>query len=217
MSHDNVEVKVENFFLQFTKHLYQKGEMILEPDQNPLGAYYLKKGYVREYGISPQGVEITLHIFSPQSYFPMMWVMAEIPNRYYYDALTDVEVYSAPKEKILLFLKENPDVLWDLNQRLFMGLDKLIARIEYLAYGKAYEKVISILLYLARHFGEVKNGKVYINQKFTHRDIGSLAAISRETASREWEKLEKSKLITMEDQIIVIPDIQRLQQEISMY
>lgn len=214
MTEMNLDKKIETFFSQFSHHTYQKGELILQPDHNPLGAYYLQSGFVREYGISPQGLEISLHIFSPRSYFPMMWVISDIANRYYYEALSDVQVYSAPKEKLLIFLKENPEVLWELSRRIFAGLDKLVSRIEYLSYGKAGEKVISILLYLARHFGKEKNNKVRITQKFTHRDIGSLAALSRETVSREWEVLEKKGLITSENQHIVIQDVTKLKNEL---
>lgn len=211
----DLTAKIENFFSQFQKHTYKKGELIIQPDKNPLGAYFVKKGFVREYGISRTGMEISLHIFVPRTYFPMMWVVAGIPNRYYYEALTNVELYSAPKEKIITFLKENPDVLWDLSERVFLGLDKLTLRLEYLSLGKAYEKVISIILYIARHFGVEQQGKIVTNHKFTHRDIAALAGISRETTSREWEKLEKKGLIKYDKQYIVIEDINKLSEELT--
>lgn len=209
-----VKAKIEQLFSQFSMREYKKGELILQPDESH-GAFFLKEGHVREYGISPQGVEVGLHIFVPGSYFPMMWVIADIPNRYYYEALTDVQLYNTPKDKVLVLLKENPDILFDLTKRAFMGLDKLTSRIEYLSYAKASEKVASILLYLARHFGEEKEKKVYIKYKFTHREIGALAGITRETTSREWEKLEDKKLITYKNQYIVINDLEKLKEELS--
>lgn len=207
--------KVVQFFSQFELREYKQGELILQPDEIH-GAFFLKLGHVREYGISPQGIEVGLHIFDPHSYFPMMSVISDIPNRYYYEALTDVQVYNAPKDTVLVFLKENPDVLFDLTKRVFIGLDKLTSRIEHLSYGKAYEKVVAILLYLAHHFGEEKNGKTNIKQKFTHRDIGSLAGITRETTSREWEKLKKKGLITYKYHFIVIQDLVKLKEELSI-
>lgn len=212
MAKSDIETKIENFYSQFQTRIYKKGELIIQPDDNPIGAYYLKKGHVREYGMSLQGREITLHIFAPHSYFPMMWVLADISNRYYYEALTDVEVYSVPKDKVLTFLKNNPDVLYDLTRRAFIGLDKLTSRIEHLAYGKAYHKVISILLYLTRHFGEKNNDKIDIKHKFTHRDIGSLAGVSRETASRAWEMLQSKGLVQYYRKTIVINDVEKLEE-----
>ena len=208
-----LQVKVAQFFSQFGQREYKKGEFILQPDEAH-GVFFLETGHVREYGISSQGIEVGLHIFVPNTYFPMMWVIANIPNRYYYEALDDVRVYNAPKEAVLLFLKENPDVLFDLTKRAFMGLDKLTSRIEHLSYGKAYEKVVSIILYLARHFGEEKDMKVYIDHKFTHRDIAALAGITRETTSREWEKLEKKELINYKEHLIIIENLEKLKQEL---
>ncbi len=211
---NSIKVNVESFFSQFPSYNYKRGEIVIHPNDSPLGAYYLKKGYVKEYSISTHGIETTLHIFAPASYFPMMWVIAGIPNRYYHEALTDVKVYKAPKDKVVTFLKENPDALLDLTKRIFMGLDKLTSRIESVSYSKASEKVVSTILYLARHFGEEKDKKIYIKHKFTHRDIASLAGITRETTSREWEKLEKRGRIRYKDQFIVILNMEKLKNEL---
>ena len=78
MTHD-VQSKIQKFFIQFPSQKYGKGEIILHPEDNPLGAYYLAKGHVREYAISPQGIEVTIHIFNPHSFFPMTWILADIP------------------------------------------------------------------------------------------------------------------------------------------
>ena len=127
---DRVNYKVNAFFSRFNLKSYKKGQIIIHPNKDPLGAYYLKSGYVKAYGISPQGIETTIHIFALNSYFPMMWVISDIPNRLHYEALTPVELYIIPKEKVLNFLQKNPDVLFDLTYRLLKGIDKLTLRIE---------------------------------------------------------------------------------------
>ena len=212
MVQSDVSSKVRHFFAQYPAKKYKKGDLILQPE-DVTGVFYLQKGYVREYGMSSLGIEVGLHIFMPFSYFPLTWVIADVPNRYYYEALTDAQIYKAPKNITLSFLKNNPDVLFDLTKRVFMGLDKLTSRLEYLSYAKAYKKVISILFYLARHFGEEKRGKIYIKHKFSHRDIGSFAGVSRETASREWEKLVHKEIIGYVDKYIVIFDAKKLKEE----
>lgn len=211
----DVQKKVEQFFRQFPLQNVSKGEIMLHPEDNPSVAYYLQSGHIREYGVSTQGVEVTIHIYNPYSFFPMTWILSDIPNRYYFEALTDVQVHTAPKDKVIAFLKKNPDVLLDLSQRIFKAVDKLTSRIENLAFGKAYTRVISTLIYLARHFGDSSDNTVTLNQKFTHREIASLAGISRETASREWEKLQKQELITYNDQFIVINNLQDLETLVS--
>ena len=208
-----IRKKMDSFFLKFPQLKLQKGETIIEGDRDLSKAFYLKNGYVRAYTFSPQGVEITLHVFAPGSYFPMMDTLAEIENRYYYDALTPVELYSAPKEKVLKFLKQEPEVVLDLARRLLLGLDKLLMRLEYLAYGSAHARVTSSLLFLARHFSKEKNQEAQIQYLFTHKDIASFAGISRETASREVEKLVKKGLISYKKHLIKIKDINLLKKQ----
>src|SRR3989344_9267927 len=103
---EKIKNKVHAFFSNFELHKHKKGQTIIHPNQNPQGAYYIKNGYVKTYAISPQGVETTIHLFANNSYFPMMWIISDIPNRFHYEALTPIELYVAPKEKILNFLQK---------------------------------------------------------------------------------------------------------------
>lgn len=212
---DKIRQKIDTYFSQFQRHSYPKNEIIIYPDEQPASAFYIKSGYIREYNISIEGVEITIHLFAPYSFFPMTWVIGDIKNRYYYEALTNSEVYSIPKDSMKAFLKENPDVLYNLTQRLLQGLDKLTLRIEQLTYGKAHTRLVSTLFLLSRHFGKPVNNSVTITEKFTHREIAAFAGITRETASREWEKLhQKGILIYDSNQHIVIPNLTKLQEEL---
>jgi len=187
--------------------------MLIGLDGEPDSVFYLSKGYVREYAFSDQGVELTLHIFVPGSFFPMTLVLTNIKNRYYYEALTPIEVYAVPKDTMLKFLKREPGVVLDLARRVFLGMDKLLMRIEYLILGSAQKRVISTLLFLARHFGVRKNKDIQLQYLFTHRDIASFAGISRETASRELKKLLKKNLIAYEKRLITIKNSDLLKKQ----
>jgi len=213
---ERLRKKTEAFFLQFPLINLKKGDAVVEADKNLDEVYYLKKGYVREYTFSSQGVELTLHVFAPGSYFPMTDALAGVRNRYYYEALTPIELYATAKEKMLDFFRGEPDIVLDLTRRLLLGLDKLLMRIEYLAFGKAEARVVSTLLYLARHFGTEKNKGVQIQYLFTHRDIASFAGISRETTSREIEKLVKKKVIEYKKHLLTIKNLEILKKQGGM-
>lgn len=213
---DITQNKIEMFFSQFHLRRFSKGKILLQPEDKPIGAYFLKEGHIKMYGISPQGIEIIIHLFHPKSFFPMTWVLNDTPNRYYYEALTSIEVSVAPKDKVIDFLKKESDVLFDLTKRIFMGVGKLTVRMEHMASEKASLRVASIILYLARHFGESIDNKVIIKQMFTHRDIASLAGVSRETVSRELEKLRKVELVQYKRNKIILNDIGKLEQDVLL-
>ncbi len=207
--------KVFDFFKLYNQIHYEKNEIIIHPEDRLRNAIYIESGYVREYTVSPDGVELTLHIYGPKSFFPMTTIIGGVPVRYYYEALTSIEGYTAPKDDLYSFLEREPQALMDLTTRLLQGLDKLSMRVEFLVFSKAHTKLISMLLYLSRHFGHQTGNSVQINQPFTHRDIASLAGITRETVSREWEKLQKRNLITYDHHLINIPDIRKLHEEME--
>lgn len=208
-------MQTENFFSQFKLIRYLQGEVLFSAQDFPPGIFYLKKGFVRQYAISDEGRELTIHIYGPSSHFPMMWALNGIPNRHYFQALTDIEVFLAPKEEVKQFLSRNPQVVFEFTKRLLFGLDGLIRRIESSYFGRAYDRVISILLYLSSHFGEKKGKRVFISHKFTHNDIASMVGITREHVSLEMEKLQNKGLIKYKNRAILIPDLSLLEKELG--
>ncbi len=144
----------EAFYSQFKIRNYKKGEMLIRSDDDPIGIFCLKKGYVRQYTISKTGFELTLHILRPISYFPMVWAVNGTPNVYYFEALTPVEVGRAPRDRVVNFIKDKPTVIFELLSELIEDYAESLMRIEHLVFSDAYRRVISVLLYIAKHFGE---------------------------------------------------------------
>lgn len=210
-----IQNKTIKFFSSFPLVEFNKGELIIQPEDEVNTTYFINQGNVREYAISPQGTEISIHIFTQYAFFPMTAIIGNISNRYYFEALVDSHIYTVPKKDILDFLHKEPLVLFDLTKRLLMGLDKLSARVESLTYAKSDVKIASILLFLARHFGEQQKNKIFVRTTFTHQDIAALSGMSRETASREWEKLQKQGIIDYDSHHIVILDLSALKKKLS--
>lgn len=203
------------FYKQFTVRNYKKGEMLIRADDDPQGIFCLLKGYVRQYTISKTGLELTLHILKPISYFPMVWAINGTPNVYNFEALTPVEVGRAPRDQVVNFIKDKPTVIFQLMSELVEEYAETLARMENLVFSDAYRRVISILLYIAKHFGEKRTkNSVIVHHRFTQQDIATLVGIARETASNELTKLEKKGLIKHVDHSIVFDNIKKLNVEL---
>lgn len=214
---NSVFKKIEDFFSSYKLVCYNKGEVIMRPDDSPQGVYFLKKGYVKFYSISQEGGELTLNIFKPGSYFPMLWALGDIPNMYIFEAMTDIETLRAPKKELLEFLKTEPESLFELTKRIFIGLSGFMIRVEYLLFGDAYNKVASVLLMSARRFSEKKNGEIIIQLPLTHQEIANLASLTRETTSIQMKKLERNKLIYYVGRKIAIKNLEKLKKESLIY
>lgn len=202
---------LESVFTRFQSIHYRQGEIVLRPEDVPQGVYYVKKGYVRLFNVSQSGTEITLHIFPPDSCFPLLWALHDHENKLYFEALTDLMVYRAPKLEVVNFIKDNSEVCFKLMSEEVMTMHNLEKRAESLIFGSAYIKVVSAVVYLAIVFGVKANGKTYINHWFTHQDIAAIAGVVRETASIELERLKKEGLISYIKRAIVISNIEDLE------
>ncbi|OGG12751.1 hypothetical protein A3D77_06870 [Candidatus Gottesmanbacteria bacterium RIFCSPHIGHO2_02_FULL_39_11] len=207
--------KLDDFFEKFSFCRYKKGQILINAGEEPSGIFYLKNGTVRQYSLSKNGDEQTLTIYKPYSFFPLMHAINNIRNTYFFQATSDAELYKAPQRETIRFLKEEPEVMYDLISRLYQGIEGLLSRIEYLMFGSAYEKVIFTLLNLSYRFGEENMSNLDVNLHITHKDIGSFSGLRKETISREMAKLQRKKILENKNHLIIIKDMERLQGELE--
>ena len=205
--------KLQNFFGKGKSFHYKKGETILRPGDTPQGVLFIKKGYVKDYSISREGEELTLIIFKPDDFFPMQWAINNRLNNHYFEAMSEVELWRIPRDEFIAFIKTNPDVFFELTSHILLRLGGLLRRMEYLAFGNASQKVASILMICAERFGEKKDKQVVIQVLLTHKDIAMLVGVTRETASIEIKKFERSGMIGYHGRLIVVKDLKGLQKE----
>ena len=218
MNKSHTTLKILDFFSRYKKLDYKKGDTLIHGGDEPQGIYYLVKGYVKMFFITPDGKELTLNIFKPSSYFPMIWAIADIPNSYYYTAITDIEVIRAPKSDVLTKLvKNDQEVLFELTRRIMVGMGGLLTRIQYLLTADAQQRVLSVMIMLTKRFGERKKAKIFIDVPFTHQEIANLAGLTRETTSLELKKLNNRKLVYRKGRIWVINDINKLVEESTVF
>ncbi|MBI2338462.1 Crp/Fnr family transcriptional regulator [Candidatus Daviesbacteria bacterium] len=206
-----VSKKITNFFSRFKAVDCRRGEILIKAGEPPKGIFYLKKGYVKMNAIFEDGRELTLNIYKSGSYFPMFWALTDIPNTYYFQAITEAQFYCAPKEKVLLFIQKNPDVLMELTTRILTGVSVLLNNIEYLLSGNSSNRVAAAILLCARRFGESSDGKMTIKMPLIHQDVANLAGITRETASIAMSELQKQEIISRKGHFLVILNMKRLE------
>lgn len=204
----------EEFYKQFKTRSYKKGEMLIRADDDPQGIFCLTKGYVRQYTISKTGFELTLHILRPVTYFPMVWAVNGTPNVYFFEALTLVEVGRAPRDEVVNFIKDRPTIIFELLSELIERYAETLTRMEHLVFSDAYRRVISVLIYIAKHFGEEKGKSVVVHHRFTQQDIATLVGVARETASVEMARLEKKGLVKYVDHAMVFENMADLNSEL---
>lgn len=205
--------RLNKFFSKFKKLQYKKGELILRGGDSPQGVYFIEKGYVKDYSISKEGEELTLIIFKPEDFFPLQWVFNNKPNVHYFEAMTSVEIWRCPKSDFITFIEANPEIFFELTSHIMLRLGGITQRMEYLAFGNAYQKVASIIMICAERFGEEKDDGWIIRIPLTHREVAMLVGMTRETVSIEIKKLERKGIINYKGRSIFVKDLTKLKEE----
>ena len=203
--------KLDTFFFSFPSQNFKKGELLFRAGTTPSGIYYIEEGVVRRYWISENGEEITLNLYKPHTFLPMSWAIADIPNTHFYEAMAHVKAKKAPKDTVLQFLHTEPDIVYDLLRRVYIGMEGLWMHMESLTAGNSYTKLIASLVILAKRFGTKENKDVVIRLKMSEKDIANYAGMSRETASRELQKLKKDSILSFDKGTIIVHDLQALE------
>lgn len=191
-----IHSKIENFFKQYDVMTYAKGEIITLANQEPTSVSYLLSGLVEQYDITAEGNRITVNMYKTPAFFPMSWAINKTPNAYFFGAVTEVRVRQADPAATVLFLRANPDVLFDLLSRVYLGSDILLRRLALAASGIAVNRLLYELLVEAYRFSVAKTGDTTLIT-IRQNTLAARSGLARETVSRELHKLEKLNLLEL--------------------
>ncbi len=207
---DDIYKKVTEFFGAYRVRSFDKGQVLMLSGDETDYVYLLEKGKVKVYDVTARGDEIILNVFKPKSFFPMSLAVNKISNPYIYEAETDIQIRQAPAGEVVAFVKNNPDVMYDLLSRVYAGVDGLLGRMARLMEGSARNRLIYELILESRRFSKVESdGSSMLD--ISEKDLGSRAALSRETISREMRKLKTENLVGVANKQILIKNLSRLE------
>ncbi len=195
---------------------YTKNRVLIETGDDSDYLFYLKSGYVRVYVISREGKELTLQVLRQTAIFPLISAFSGKPNIYAFETLTNATVQKIPKKIALDFIKANPDLYYEIMKLVIKYLD-VISRVlidSSLSNRNAPQQLASAILYLTRYFSmNNHNGEKVLSFPITHRILGSLAGLARETTSRELSLLMKSKVIEIKKHNLIIKNLKQLEEQ----
>jgi len=209
----NIQKKIEKFYSGYKTVEYKKGEILIKAFENPNKVYLLSEGSVKMYSISKSGKEFILNIFKPVSFFPMSLAINENENFYYFETLTPVKVKIAPVKKTVSFIKENPDVMFDLLQRLYKGIDGLLVKLDFAMTSDAKSRIIVEIITQAKRFG-TKSEKGY-ELNISVSALATNVGLARETVSRQLKLLKEKRLIAIKNRSLIIYDLNKLREELN--
>lgn len=208
-----IDKKIQQFFSAYPGRHYNQRHIVIYASEPVAHVYFIYEGIVKQYGISESGEEFILNVYKQHAFFPMSHVINNTASKYFFEAESDIYVAEAPAEDVIYFLKSNPDVLYDLLRRVYIGTDGMLGRMEMLMAGSAQLRLVYELVVEARRFGSIRNNAAIIH--ISEKVLGSRYGLSRETINREVHKLKEKQLIEVTKTSIKIPNLKALENLLS--
>ena len=187
-----MQEKIKQFFGDFPAEDYRKGEIIIFANMKLKSVYYIESGIVVEYDIAERGTRAILNTFKQGAFFPMSNAINEIDTPYFFEASGPVRVRKAPSSRVVEYIKNNPDVAYDLLQRTYRGTDGLLERLAEIMQGDAESRVLREIDIVKKRFGfDVVNGGAHqLLRKIPETELAERTGLARETVSRSIKKLK---------------------------
>ncbi|MBL8159277.1 Crp/Fnr family transcriptional regulator [Candidatus Saccharibacteria bacterium] len=211
---DDIQRTIHEYFSAYPPKRHTKGQVLLFPGDPVEAIFYLHSGTVKQYSISKKGDEVTLNIFKPGAFFPMANVVNEVPARFMVEVDSDAEISHVPAADAVRFIRQHPDVLYDLLCRVYRGTEGLLGKLEHLMLSGADDRFLYELLVAAQRFGRPgPDGSTVID--INERSIGERAGLSRETVNRQIKRFKADGLLHVRRGVITIPSLEAVEQALS--
>lgn len=214
---NNTVPHIKKFFDSFKPLNFKGGQLIIRPDIPISGVYYIESGIAKLCSLNENGDERIILFYKKGDYFPLTLVYGSSLTHIYCECVTDMVLKYAEKEIFCNFIYNDIDALREFAKDSTGIIKRMANRIENLGYIKAYPRLLYGLLYLAKRFGEFNDKKITIVIPISYKDLANFVSLARETVNREFEKLENENIVKYIDHQIVIKDMEKLRNELTVY
>ena len=202
---------------QFERLLQDVGSRTLEQGQHLFEAgtqasvfYFLLRGQVKLYRLSPTGQEKVIEIVRPGQTFAEALMFLDIPAYPVSgQALADAEVLEIKNKAFLHLLSQSVEIGLQVMAQLSMRLRGHLNEIDALTLQNASLRLVNYLLYLAQEV-ESGAGSAEITLPAAKNIIASRLSIQPETLSRILGNLSGKGLISVDGLNIKVRDLEGL-------
>jgi CRP/FNR family transcriptional regulator len=193
---------------------YGAGEVVLPEEETGRSVYVVREGRVKVSRWLPSGRELILAYHDPPEHFGEM---ALLDGRTTPATVTAV----APSSVVLLdrlqfeSLLRTPSFARTLLQVLTGRCRDAWSQLEILNQREPDSRLRMALHRLCRQHGRPEPDGVWIDLRLTHRELANIVGVTRETATRSLSRLEADKLVVARDKSFLVPDPDRLLEDLD--
>jgi CRP/FNR family transcriptional regulator len=176
--------------------------------------FYIETGFVKAYAVNARGDQHLHMIYGPGGYFPLLFADRLARRSLAYEALVAGQLLEVAPTKLEATMSTQRQLALEMVQLAATQFALGIERIHSLQYRFARERLIACLLSLAERFGMANGASYEIMVRISHQALASKVNLSRESVSREIDRLMRKGLVQVRQGRIVLVDVPGLRAQL---
>lgn len=170
---------------------YRKGELIFSENSKPSCFFQIKKGLVKMITFNEDGKEVIQKIFQPGQSFGEPPLIAAFPYPARAVAITNTEIWVIPQRAFMVYIKENPEILYVTMQTVCKRICYKAQMIHIMSINNSKDRILSFFNLLMKEAGENPERKsMEFEIPYTRQQISDHLALRVETVIRAVKELE---------------------------
>jgi CRP-like cAMP-binding protein len=191
----------------------RRKEMLFGDGEPYSGMYVLLSGLAVVYKQSGDGRMLILHVCRPGDSIAEDPMFEDPEARYPANGRVtrDSEVMFLPRDKFLPFLKQHPEVAWELLKGFAVRLRELSQQLEGVTLREVTARLARYLLAELDKTGGRPDPRPTLTLPLAKGSLASFLGTVHETLSRSFARLIREKIVTVEGPRVTILDSARLE------
>jgi CRP-like cAMP-binding protein len=193
----------------------KKGELIQTPETFHEGLYMIKEGKLKLYKMNSDGKQFIVSILGAGNVFGEIDSFSLGTRDTFIETMENTLLCSLGKEQFEQLLIDRPHLAVKIMKELSTLLQERDALLVQLAMGNVRDKVLHLLVNLARKFGVRQEKYLNIDMPLSHQEIANMIGSTRETVTVVLNELSKESVIQTGRMSVHI-DIERAEQMLNV-
>ncbi len=191
---------------------YEKDDILFRQGDESRPIYFILKGKVRVYKISPSGSETSIDIFSAHDVLGELAALDNRPRSATAKAITPVSLLTMAQEHFLRHVQAMPGLGLGLARVLAHKLRWTAAYAESVAQYDAAGRLLHIILLNNERYGTPQAGGVrsVVDMGLNQSDLASMIGARREWVNRILNDWRRRGLLEFDNGVITILDLPRV-------
>ena len=187
-----------------------KGSILFKEGDDGEHLYVIVDGKLKLGTSSGDGRENLLSILGPGEMFGELSLFDPGPRTSTATAVTDAKLLSLSHEKVIPWLKQNPEVSLQLLTRLSQRLRRTNEAVGDLVFSDVPGRVAKALIDLGDRFGKTTPEGLLVNHDLTQEELAQLVGASRETVNKALADFAGRGWLKLDGRSVLITDVDRL-------